>query len=269
MNNPSKTHHGLDMTMWSADDGLTWTKATNILFPPEKNVGSLIGPAVGLQADDGTLFFWITNGFLAISHDHGSTFTASERANINSECSIAFAADPKNSTLIMNCRTGDHHRAQFYWRPSANGSTYVATAPTYPAPLSDANCQGSIINAGGTLFTSNAGSTSGRERMTIHRSDDQGGSWSEGLVLHAGPSAYSQLVQLQSYSGSGSDSLGVLFEAGTKGSYDTISFAAFAWKSPPKDDHQQWTHKQVRQSILQHIPYMCVPPATICLVVLY
>ena len=55
-------------------------------------------------------------------------------------------------------------------------------------------------------YTSNAASTSARERMTIHRSDDHGGSWSGGQVLHEGPSAYSQLVSL-------GDRLGVLFEA--------------------------------------------------------
>lgn len=255
MNNPSSAHHGLDMRTWSSDDGLSWTNASTVAFPPEKNIGSLIGPAVGLQADDGTLFFWITTGFLAISKDHGATFTASQRAPVHSECSIAFANSPSNSTLIMNCRTGDHHRAQFYWRP--NGSSYASSGPTYPPQLTDANCQGSITNVGGTLYTSNAGSTAGRERMTIHRSDDQGGSWSEGQVLHDGPSGYSQLVPLQTKDRSSRHSsgappsqdalpLGVLFEAGTSSYTDTISFASFEWSPAPPAPRadQQWTHNK-------------------------
>ena len=76
------------------------------------------------------------------------------------------------------------------------------------------------------LYTSNAASTSARERMTIHRSDDGGGSWSAGQVIHAGPSAYSQLVQLPN------GSMAVLFEAGVRGAYETISFAPFAWTPP-------------------------------------
>jgi hypothetical protein len=113
MNNPSSAHHGLDMTIWSRDDGLTWSNATTIAYPPENNMGSMIGPAIGLQADDSyrTLFFHMTTGFLAISLDYGATFVASQRADSHSECSIAFAADPTNTTLLLNCRTGGHKRA--------------------------------------------------------------------------------------------------------------------------------------------------------------
>ena len=225
--------------MWSHDEGITWGAASPVAYPPQLNVGSLIGPAVGLQATDGTLAFWVTSGFLAVSRDHGVSFEASEhvRGEPPSECSIAFAADPSNSTLIMNCRSGkDHRRAQLYWHRLPNG-TYVSTEPTYPAQLTDPGCQGSILNAGnGTLYTSNAGSISARERMTIHRSDDQGGSWSAGLVLHEGPSAYSQLVRTRG-------GIGVLFEAGINGAYETISFAPFEWAPPTPRPNQHWTHR--------------------------
>lgn len=239
MNNPNSAHHGLDMTLWSTDDGLSWGAPHTMAYEPESNVGSLIGPAVGLQATDGTLFFWITKGFLAISNDFGATFTASERYSIGgSECSIAFAADPANSTMIMNCRTGRNHlRSQFYWRPAANGS-YIASPPTYPPQFTDPGCQGSILNVNGTLYTSNAAATTGRFRMTIHRSDDAGRTWSDGLLLNAGHSGYSQLVALAPPSAM---PLGILFEAGLSGTYDTISFAAFEWQTPPPR-HQRWTH---------------------------
>ena len=252
MNNPNAAHHGLDMLTWSFDDGLTWGDAgsaashaaTTLVYPPEPNVGALIGPAVGLEASDGTLFLWITSGFLAISRDHGATWSASQRApEPSSECSIAFAQSSANATLIMNCRSGkDHRRAQLYWRPTANGS-YAASELTYPAQLTDPGCQGSILNANGTLYTSNAASMSARERMTIHQSTDHGASWGAagGQVLHAGPSAYSQLVQLPSGGG-----LAVLFEAGTKTAYDTISFAPFTWTPPAPPAprlSQRWAHQ--------------------------
>ena len=38
MNNPSASHHGLDMTMWSFDDGLTWGQVSPMIYPPQKNV---------------------------------------------------------------------------------------------------------------------------------------------------------------------------------------------------------------------------------------
>jgi sialidase-1 len=48
----------------------------------------------------------------------------------------------------------------------------------------------------------------------------QGKSWPDGVPVWSGPSAYSQLVSL------GDDStVGVLFEAGSKMAYETISFA--------------------------------------------
>lgn len=255
MNNPRPWSHGLDMTMWSHDDGVSWVGARATEYPPQPNVGSLIGPAVGLQLQApearGQIVFWITSGFgftsgfLAVSKDYGETFTASQHVlkEPGSECSIAFAAGPGNSTLIMNCRSGqDSRRAQLYWSLLDNG-TYASTEPTYPTQLTDPGCQGSILSAAAgagsvpgsgsgagaathVLYTSNAASTSARERMTIHRSDDGGVSWSAGQVIHAGPSAYSQLVQLPN------GSMAVLFEAGVRGAYETISFAPFAWTPP-------------------------------------
>ena len=40
--------------MWSHDDGLTWGKPATMGFKP--NEGGLLGPSVGLQAKDGTLY---------------------------------------------------------------------------------------------------------------------------------------------------------------------------------------------------------------------
>ena len=38
-------------------DGLTWGAKTVLSYPPQQNLGALIGPSVGLQAADGTLYF--------------------------------------------------------------------------------------------------------------------------------------------------------------------------------------------------------------------
>lgn len=100
MNNPTATEHGYDMLTWSSDDGHTWaSNASTLTYAPEKNIGSLIGPAVGLQSASGTLFFWLTDGFLIFSRDGGATWRSSARSTIqHSECSFAFAHDTTNET---------------------------------------------------------------------------------------------------------------------------------------------------------------------------
>lgn len=96
---------------------------------------------------------------------------------------------------------------------------------TFPAALIDPGCQGSIVNQNGILYTSNANSTVGRTNMTVKTSTDQGGHWNKGVLVWSGPSAYSQLVPLGS---STSARLGLLFEAGVKSAYETISFVTVA-----------------------------------------
>jgi len=58
MNNPGTNHHGLDMQIWSGDDGLTHLgQRHHLAHPPQNNTGALIGPSVGIQSSTGTLYF--------------------------------------------------------------------------------------------------------------------------------------------------------------------------------------------------------------------
>jgi len=221
MNNPTTSQHGSDMQLWSFDDGLTWERAANLSFP--QNNGGLIGPAIGLQAASGVLYF----SYISVHDDHphhllwssdfGETWHASEPVHGIGECAIAFLVSRADGRILMNCRTETHARAQLVW--SADGVPLGNV--TYPDGLVDANCQGSILNSGGTLYISNAADAHARAHMTVKSSSDQGATWSQGLEVHSGPSAYSQLVSL------GDDRLGLLFEAGTSSPYETISFVAF------------------------------------------
>jgi len=56
--------------------------------------------------------------------------------------------------------------------------------------------------------------------MTLRVSYDDGKSWPVSRVLHAGPSAYSDLVRLRS------GDVGVLYEAGEESPYEGIVFEA-------------------------------------------
>ena len=68
------------------------------------------------------------------------------------------------------------------------------------------------------LAFSNRNSKTNRERMTIQLSFDKAKSWSNNILLHDGPSAYSNLVQLNS------KEIGCLFEGGKKSAYEGIAF---------------------------------------------
>ena len=230
MNNPSVAHHGVDRQIWSYDDGLTWHNATTVAYPPQENRGALIGPSVGIQNARGTIYFSAVFGnqhFVYCSSDYGASWHASAAVSGLGECSIAFLVDAADGRIIMDCRTNAKlGRAQLVWTPPpADAAGSCAPTPgkvTFPKGLIDPGCQGSIINAHGALFLSNANTTTDRSHMTVKRSDDQGATWDRGELVWKGPAAYSQLVEL---AGSHKHKrLGLLFEAGEKKTYETISF---------------------------------------------
>ncbi|MGH8793695.1 MAG: hypothetical protein ACRDXX_13760 [Stackebrandtia sp.] len=58
-----------------------------------------------------------------------------------------------------------------------------------------------------------------REKLTLRHSFDQAASWAAGPVSHEGPAAYSDLVETSS------GMLGILYENGSAGPYEQITFA--------------------------------------------
>ena len=63
MNNPSPSAHGLDMQIWSFDDGKTWIQESVLNFQNTTvNTGALIGPSVGIQNSEGTIYFSMVFG---------------------------------------------------------------------------------------------------------------------------------------------------------------------------------------------------------------
>ena len=93
-------------------------------------------------------------------------------------------------------------------------------------------CQASLIRYSdpidgepSRLLFSNPAHQTKRVRMTVRLSRDEGKSWPAALLLHKGPSAYSCLTRLPN------GDVGILFEAGETGPYETIRLARFpiAW----------------------------------------
>lgn len=88
-------------------------------------------------------------------------------------------------------------------------------------------CQASLLRVGKgkntMLLFSNPASTK-RENMTVRLSTDQGKTWIASKVIHAGPSAYSNLTELKS------GEIGLLYERGEKSPYEAITFVRFPLK---------------------------------------
>ena len=229
MNNPGPSKHGLDMQMWSDDDGFTWSEASTLIFRNRdgstfNNVGALIGPSVGIQSSDGTIYFSMcfeNNHWLYWSCEDGTTWIVSDPIQGLGECSITFLVDPDDGKIIMNCRTANHARAQVIF--SRDGVPIGNPIVTWPEEMIDPGCQGSIVLNGrdGALYVSNANSTVSRSHMVVRKSIDQGQHWSGGVLVNVGPSAYSQLVPVDE-----KNSIGLLFEtADSTLSYVNVTLA--------------------------------------------
>merc|ERR1719343_578334 len=117
----------------------------------------------------------------------------------------------------MNCRTRHKHRYSLLW--DVSDSSKATVLDSFQAPeLIDPNCQGSVLHspATGKLYLSNPNSTSARKRMTVKTaSDPEGRHWSEGKLVYAGGSGYSQLTSWitgEDRTQEGCPKLGLLFE---------------------------------------------------------
>tara|TARA_R110002096_G_scaffold195930_1_gene378587 strand:- start:1260 stop:2600 length:1341 start_codon:yes stop_codon:yes gene_type:complete len=84
--------------------------------------------------------------------------------------------------------------------------------------------QGALLRADQDLILlsgpDNSGpSGEGRSDMRIRYSKDEAETWQDGPLIHTGPAAYSDMVMVDE------NTVGVLFEGGDKGTYETIRFA--------------------------------------------
>ena len=244
MNNPEPERHGLDMQTWSSDDGLTWTAGTVVEYPPQPNIGAMVGPSVGIQAATGRIFFsahlaysyWSAGwagaetdvAFFYWSDDYGRSWRASESVPGLNECSIAFLVDAHDGRVLMNCRTtSGSPRAQLVWHPKRKSLHEQASQFTHGAvgnggpPVTA--CQGSLVRFAGAHYISYPSSQFRRRELRVYRSTDGGASWNSIKQVWGGPSAYSQLVPLDESTGL----MGLLLEAGHGSPYEAIEFVSF------------------------------------------
>lgn len=226
----------------SSDDGLTWTSARDITSSVKRPGWTwyATGPCNGIQLRNGR-----QAGRLVIPCDHieagtkkyfshtihsddgGETWslggtTPSDQVN---ECSVA---ELQRGRLLLNMRNYDAHRFRRTSLSKDGGASWSALRPdtALPEPV----CQASLVrlwDAGRkpVLAFSNPASQKERVNMTVRWSRDGGRSWEAPQVVHAGPSAYSNLVELPG------GRLGLLFEGGIQKAYEGIAWTVV--DSPP------------------------------------
>lgn len=233
-------------TVWvtsSKDHGATWAPPTEITRTTKDPSWGwyATGPGVGLQiqhgAHKGRLVIPCDHSYddprgnvrngpyeygahAIYSDDHGRSWQLGGiiRPKVN-ECQVVESLDGRG-TLIMNMRSYFGHNRRTHATSADGGITW--TAPLDIADLIEPVCQASIVRATAAklLLFSNPAATK-RERMTVKASADDGRTWPRQLVLHEGPSAYSNLVVLDA------TTAGCLYERGEKSARERITFARF------------------------------------------
>ncbi|MEW6234584.1 MAG: sialidase family protein [Candidatus Omnitrophota bacterium] len=232
--------------MKSEDGGSIWSQPVEItqcVKRPEWRWYAT-GPCHGIQLKSGRFVIpcdfslnenassW--GSHVIYSDDRGQTWKlggAIDSGFVN-ECAALELAD---GSLYLNMRSYKNRHRRAVAVSKDEGMTW-GEAKDDPA-LIEPVCQASVIRYSlkdgsdkNRILFSNPASEK-REKMTIRLSCDDGQTWAFSKEIHAGPSAYSDLVVLPD------GTIGCLYECGEKSPYETITFARFSlkWLTDGKD----------------------------------
>jgi sialidase-1 len=238
-------------TVWiarSVDDGLTWSRPTNITASTKDPSWGwyATGPGVGIQLRHGPYQGRLVipcdhslagpdrtgsgpavedGSHVIYSDDHGLTWKlgGAARPRMN-ESQIVELADGKG-TLLLNMRTTSKANRRAQSVSHDGGQRW--TTPESASELVEPRCQASILRynwpigkePGRIVFSNPAGAR--RTNLKVRVSYDDGKTWPIAKTLCEGPSAYSCLAVLPD------KSIGCLYECGRTNAYERISFARF------------------------------------------
>ena len=228
-------------TVWishSDDDGATWAELTEITDDVKDKSWTwyATGPCHGIQLENGRLVIPCDHivgtsrkyeesgrAHVIYSDDHGGSWKIGGVAQPGTNESAI--VQTVSGALYFNCRNYVGEKRRAYAWSDDNGSSFSQFG--YDDVLVEPICQASMIrftdansNDKNRILFSNPASTN-RERMTVRISYDECQSWGEGKVLHAGPSAYSDLCIAPDMS------ICCFYERGEANPYETITFAQF------------------------------------------
>jgi len=232
----------------SVDDGKTWAKPREITDTTKADAWTwyATGPCHGIQLANGRLVIpcdhvrgnsrnYAEYGYshLIVSDDHGETWRIAGKAQPGTNESVV--VETVNGELYFNCRNYVAPKRRAYAWSADGGDTFTEFG--YEEDLVEPVCQASMLrhtdihthDKNRILFSNPA--SQNRERMTVRISYDECRSWSSGKVLHAGPSAYSDLCAAPDMT------ICCLYERGESSPYETLSFAKFdlAWLTDGED----------------------------------
>ncbi len=216
--------------LFSDDDGLTWSKPEEITSQAKNEewgwyaTGPCHGIAISAGKYQGRLVIpcdCIEIGagrkqysFVIWSDDHGKTWEYGETLVNGNECTVAETSDGR---LVLNMRNPGTFRMLAC--SEDGGQTWSKSEEN--RDLIDPVCQGSMLNAlvdgEHMLYFSNAASST-RDHMTVKKSSDNGKNWDSGILIYDGPSAYSDIVELNEHE------IAILYENGVQNPYQKISF---------------------------------------------
>ncbi len=224
--------------MSSEDEGLTWSKPKEITESVKKPNWTwyATGPVHGIQIKEGK-----KKGRMIIACDHIEEKTKKYYSHIIysddggdswqiggispqdqvNECSVAEIGRGK---LILNMRNYD--RDQMNRKISISNDYGNSWGNIYDdETLIEPICQASILRytyngpKKNKLFFLNPSDKNKRINMTLRLSNDLGSSWEDFIIIHEGPSAYSDLTKLPN------GNLGCLYEAGEESPYEGVAFS--------------------------------------------
>lgn len=236
-------HTGVDtrriFLLHSDDDGRTWSAPREITRETKQNDWGWVatGPGHGIQLQNGpyrnrlvvpanhTTGTGASYSHVIYSDDNGKTWNLGGTVPQAGE-NEATVAELPDSKLLLNMRNYNRETAKCRALSFSNDGGQTWSAVEYPQDLIESVCQGSMLNYSpkgkitNTLLFSNPASTEERENITIKISTDQGNTWPEGILVHKGYGAYSDLVNW------GNGNIGIIFEYGTSNPYGKIGFAS-------------------------------------------
>lgn len=232
-------------TVWvtrSTDDGATWSQPDEITSQVKSDDWSwyATGPCHGIQLRTGRLVVPCDHivlrdrtrqdphhSHVIYSDDGGHSWHVGGIASAGTNECTAF--EDVQGRLCLNCRNqhrlaeGGNYRA-IVWSHDG-GLTFSPVV--HDAALLEPVCQGSICGWADdgqerslVLFANPASRT--RDHLTVRLSRDGGQTWPVARLLHAGPSAYSDLCITHE------GLVCCLYERGQVGPYETISLARFS-----------------------------------------
>jgi sialidase-1 len=219
----------------STDDGSNWSSAKEITSSVKlpnwtwyatgpcngiqiragKYAGRLVIPSDHIEA--GTKKYY---SHAVYSDDGGETWALGGTTPIDqvNECTVA---ELRGGELLLNMRNYNQTRFRQTSRSLNGGRSWSSLVQdtALPEPV----CQASLIRLWQqgrkpVLAFSNPASQKARVNMTVRWSMDGGKTWPVSKVVHAGPSAYSNLVELPG------KRIGLLFEGGVKSAYEGIAW---------------------------------------------